>query len=318
MLKKVYVTREVDREALELLKSQFEVIINEKGRNLTKDELTEEIVDADAVLCMLSDKIDSEVMDKAKNVKIFANYAVGFNNIDVNEASKRSIVVTNTPDVLTDATADLAWALLFSSARRVVESDRFTREGKFKEWIPTLMLGQEITGKTLGVLGAGRIGKAFAKKSIGFNMKVIYHNRKRDLDLEKELNAAWVDKETLLKESDFLSIHVPLTEDTKHIIGEKELKLMKKTSILINTARGPVIDEKALVEALKSGEIWAAGLDVYENEPKLEEGLEKLNNVVILPHIGSATVDTRKNMALMAAKNIIEVLNGRKAINPVK
>jgi lactate dehydrogenase-like 2-hydroxyacid dehydrogenase len=219
--------------------------------------------------------------------------------------------------VLTDATADLAWALLFAAARRVVESDKFMRNGYYKEWAPKLFLGQDITGKTLGIIGLGRIGKAFAKKSKGFDMNILYYNRSRDEKFEQKYGAKYVDMDALLKESDFISIHLPLTEETRHLIGENEFNKMKKTVIIINTARGPIIDEKALVTALKSGRVMAAGLDVYEREPEFEMELKDLDNVVMLPHIGSATIDTRTNMALMAAQNIVEVLSGNKPLNPV-
>lgn len=315
--KKVYVTRIMSIESIELLKKYFDVEINTEDRTLSKEELIHNISDADGVMCLLTDIIDGEIIESAKNTKIFANCAVGFNNIDVKEAKRKGIVVTNTPGVLTDTTADLAFSLMLSTARRIVEADKYAREGRFKEWGPTLFLGQEITGKTLGIIGAGRIGKAVAKRSTGFDMNIIYHNRNRDEDFERQMNAKWVDMVTLLKESDYISIHVPLTKETHHLIGEKELNLMKKSAILINTSRGPVIDEKALVKALKERRIWGAGLDVFEREPELEEGLKELDNVIILPHIGSATAETRTKMAMMAAKNIIEVLNGREPINPV-
>lgn len=315
--KKVYITRKIPEIGINLLKQHFEVEINMEDRPLTKEELINNIEDKDAVLCQLTDLIDKEVYDRAKNVKIFANYAVGFNNIDVDEATKRGIIITNTPGVLSDATADLAWTLLLSVARRIVEADKYTRAGKFKCWSPTLFLGQDLVGKTLGIIGAGRIGKTLAKRSIGFDMKILYHNRKRDEEMEKMFNAKWVDKDTLLKESDFISLHVPLTKETYHMIGEREFKLMKKTAILINTARGPVVDEKALVKALKEKEIWGAGLDVYEKEPEVEEDLKKMDNVVLVPHIGSATINTRDNMAKIAAKNIIAVLNNERPLTPV-
>ncbi|KPU26861.1 glyoxylate reductase [Caloranaerobacter sp. TR13] len=315
--KKVYITRKIPDIGINLLKQYFEVEINMEDRPLTKEELISNIEDKDAVLCQLTDLIDKEVYDRAKRVKIFANYAVGFNNIDVDEATKRGIIITNTPDVLSDATADLAWTLLLSVARRIVEADKYTRAGKFKCWSPTLFLGQDLVGKTLGIIGAGRIGKTLAKRSIGFDMKILYHNRKRDEEMERKFNAKWVDKDTLLRESDFISLHVPLTQETYHMIGEREFKLMKKTAILINTARGPVIDEKALVKALKEKEIWGAGLDVYEKEPEVEGDLKKMENVVLVPHIGSATINTRDNMAKIAAKNIIAVFNNEKPLTPV-
>lgn len=315
--KKIYITRKIDDRAIDFLKDQFEVEVNDEERIPSKAEIIKKSEDCDALLCLLSDAIDKEIMYSCKKLKIIANYAVGFNNIDIKAAKERGIVVTNTPDVLTNATAELAWALLFTAARRVNESEAYLRKGKFEMWSPTLFLGQDITGKTLGIIGAGRIGKAFAKMSTGFNMKVIYHNRKRDLDFEKETNAQYMSLEELLKSSDFVSVHVPLTEETHHLIGEREFSIMKKSAVLINTARGPVVDEKALATALKEGEIFSAGLDVYEREPLIEKELLNLDNVVLLPHIGSGTIDTRQKMAMMAAENIEAVLNGREALNRV-
>jgi glyoxylate reductase len=221
--------------------------------------------------------------------------------------------------VLDNATADLAWALLFSVARRIVEADGYLRSGKFKGWGPMLLLGRDITGKTLGIIGTGRIGTNFAKKASGFDMKILYNDVKRNINFEEETGGVLVDKETLLREADFISLHVPLLPSTTHLIGEKEFKLMKKTAILINTSRGPVVDEKALVKALIEGEIWGAGLDVFENEPELEPGLEELDNVVIVPHIASATIEARTNMGMIAVRNVINVLAGKEpetCVNP--
>lgn len=315
----VYITYRLPERPLELLRKTCDVRVNELDRPLTKDELCSNFKDADGVICMLSDRIDKEVINSLNKTKVFANYAVGYNNIDFKYAASKGIAVTNTPGVLTNATADLAWALLFSVARRIVDSDRYTREGKFKGWGPTLFLGQDITGKTLGVIGAGRIGANFARKALGFDMKILYYNRKPDKEFEKDTGAVYVDKETLLRESDFVSLHVPLTNETKYMIGRDEFKIMKRTSILINTARGPVVDEKALVEALKEGLIWGAGLDVYEGEPYIEPGLFELENVVLAPHIGSGTTETREKMAAMAAENVLAVLNGEvppNCVNP--
>jgi len=316
----VYVTRMLPKPAMELLKENCQVEINPEDRVLSKKELLEKVKGRDAVLCLLTDTVSEKVLEAAGPAcKIFANYAVGYNNIDIKSATKGGIIVTNTPGVLTNTTADLAWSLLFAVARRIVESDKYTREEEFKGWAPMLFLGRDITGKTLGVIGTGRVGANFAKKSKGFEMKLLYNDLRRNEKFEEETAATYVDKETLLRESDFISIHVPLLPTTKHMIGKKEFKLMKKTAVLINTSRGPVIEEKALVKALKEGEIWGAGLDVYENEPALESGLAELDNVVIVPHIGSATVETRTSMALMAAKNIIAVLKGEtplQCVNP--
>lgn len=315
---KVLITRQIPNAGIEFLEEFCDLDINKKDSPLTKEELIERVKDKDGVLSLLNDSIDKDVIEAAKKCKIFANYAVGFNNIDLKLAKEKNILVTNTPGVLTDATADLAWALLFSCARRIPESDVYVRENKFKSWSPTLLLGMEITGKTIGIIGAGRIGQNFAKKANAFNMNILYTSRTAKDDFEAETGATYVDKETLLKESDFVALHVPLTDDTYHLIGENELKMMKNTSILINTSRGPVIDEKALVKALKEKWIWSAGLDVYENEPLIEEGLMNLNNVVLLPHVGSATEETRDRMAIMAATNLLQALRGETPTNLVR
>ena len=235
---------------------------------------------------------------------------MGYNNIDIAAATENNVIITNTPGVLDDATADLAWALLMAVSRRIVAADKFTRNGAFQAWDPMMFLGRDITGKTLGLVGAGRIGSNFAKKAKAFDMKILYTSLRQNPKIEKELGAIYVDKETLLKEADFVSLHVPLLPSTTHYIGEKEFSMMKKTSVIVNTSRGPVIDEKALVKALKQGEIWGAGLDVYEHEPDIEPELLDMYNVVIVPHIASATMETRTNMGLIAARNIIKVLKG--------
>ncbi|MBS4026178.1 MAG: D-glycerate dehydrogenase [Clostridia bacterium] len=307
----VYVTRRIPEPAIALLREHCHVEVNPEDRELTREELLAKVKGRNAVLCLLTGVIDGEVMDAAgSQCKIFANYGVGYNNINVDEATNRGIMITNTPGVLTEATADLAWALLFATARRVVEADKFLRAGKFVGWGPMMFLGLDITGKKLGIIGAGRIGRNFAKKAVGFDMKILYYSNKPDHAFEKETGASFVDLETLLQEADFVSIHTPLTPATRHLIGEKELKLMKKTAVLINTARGPVVDEKALVTALKNRELWGAGLDVFEHEPELEPGLAELDNVVIIPHIASATIETRTNMGLMAVRNIIAAMKG--------
>ena len=308
---KVFITRLIPEEGIELLKKYCDVEINPEDRMLKKEELYEKIKDKDVVITQLNDKVDKEFFDAAKNVKIVANYAVGFDNIDIEEATKRGVYITNTPDVLTNATAELAWALLFATARRVVESDKFMRAGNFKGWEPLLFLGKGITGKTLGIIGAGRIGQAFGKMAKGFEMKILYNARSPKKEFEEETGAQYVDLDTLLKESDFISIHVPLTHETRHLIGERELKLMKNSAILINTGRGPVVDEKALVKALKERLIYAAGLDVYEREPEFEKELVELDNVVMLPHIGSATEEARRDMSILVAQNIIDVIEKR-------
>jgi len=284
--------------------------INPHDRVLTKEEIIKGLKGKDGLLCLLTDPIDADVINSEPKLKMIASYAVGYNNIDVKAATKRGIPVSNTPGVLTDATSDMTWALLFSVARRIVEADKFTRAGKFKGWGPMLMHGQDVTNKTLGVVGAGRIGTAFALKSKGFNMNVLYVDEKKNETLEKEVNAKKVTFDELLKKSDFISLHVPLIPSTHHLIGEKELKMMKKNAVLINTSRGPVVDEQALVFALKEKQIFGAGLDVYEHEPEMTEELKKLDNAVLQPHSASATIESRTKMAVMAAENMVAGLKG--------
>ncbi len=310
----IYVTREIPEGGLKLLREKFgEFEMNTEDRVLERDELLAKVKGRDGVLSLLTDKIDAAVFDAAgPQCKIFSNYAVGFNNIDVGEASLRGILITNTPGVLTEATADLAITLLFAAARRIVEADAFTRAGKFKGWGPLLMVGQDVTGKTLGIVGAGRIGANVAlKMGKGFGMKILYADKFANPELEKEVGAEKVELETLLKQSDFISLHVNLTPETTHMISAPQFAIMKLNCVLVNTSRGPVVDEKALVQALKEKKIFAAGLDVFEDEPALAPGLIELPNVVIPPHIASATFWTRTRMAEMAAKNLIDALEGR-------
>jgi glyoxylate reductase len=314
----IFITRQIPQAVLDLLKKHGDVEVYSGDKPPDRSEFLKQIRGKHAVLCMLSDRIDKEAMDAASpQCRIFANYAVGTNNIDISEAAKRGIWITNTPGVLDDATADLAWGLLFATARRIVEADSFTREGRFQGWAPMMFLGQDITGKTLGVIGAGRIGSNFARKALAFHMKILYTNPGKNPELEESCRAVYVNLETLLQQSDFVSLHVPLRPDTMHLIGKKELSFMKKTAILINTSRGPVVDEMALVGALESRQIWGAGLDVYEGEPALHSGLAALKNVVLAPHIGSATVETRTRMGLIAAQNIIQALRGETPQNYV-
>jgi len=304
----IYVTRRIPQAGIDLLSSCFDVSVNPFDRNLRRAELLEHVKDADAILCLLSDVIDRSVMDAAPRLKCISNYAVGYNNIDVEYATKRDIVVCNTAGVLTETTADLTWALIMSCARRIVESDRFARTGDFKGWEPMLLLGTDIHNKTLGIIGMGRIGQAVAQRAAGFNMKVLAFDPAIPAG---EKNPMWksVDLQVLLRESDFLSLHVPLTDKTKHMISVGELKLMKRDAIIINTSRGAVINESALIEALKQNRIGGAGLDVFEKEPFIPPELLELKNVVLLPHIGSATHETRNAMAIMAAKNAIAVFS---------
>jgi len=315
---KVFVTYKIPEDGLKLLKEKYELDVYEGEEFLTKEEMLKRVKDADAVITQLRDPVDKEFIDAGKKLKIIANYAVGYNNINVEYAKSKGIYVTNTPGVLTEATADIAWALILAVARKIISADRFVREGKFKGWKPKLFLGYEIHGKTLGIIGMGRIGQAVARRALGFGMNIIYHNRKRlPEEVEKKYSASYVDLETLLKNSDFISINVPLTDETYHLLDEKRLNLLKPNAILVNTARGPVVDEKALYKLLKEGKIAGAGFDVYENEPFLTPGLEKLENVVLLPHIGSATFETRSKMSIMVAENVIDALEGRKPKNLV-
>ena len=302
----IYITSEIPEKGLEILKKEFKIKSNNSGKSLSKNELISEAKKADAILPLLSDEIDSKVMDELENLKVIANYAVGYNNIDVKAATKRNIIVTNTPDVLTETTADLTWGLLLAVARRIVETDKILRNGKFEGWAPKLLLGNEVNHKTLGIIGLGRIGKAVAKRAQGFNMKVLYNKRNRlDEKKEESLNVEYREFEKILKEADYISINTPLNESTYHLFSTKEFYLMKDDSILINTGRGPIINEKELVKALKNKEIGGAGLDVYENEPEVEEGLLKFENVVLTPHIGSATYQARNKMAELAAKGAV-------------
>lgn len=322
-MQKVYVTRRIPERGIKILEEKgYEVSVSLKNGVLTKEELLSALKEKqyDAVISLLTDTIDAEVMEATPTVKIFANYAVGFNNIDLNSAKEKGVIVSNTPDVLTHTVAEHAFALMLSLASRVVEGDRYMRSGKYVGWDPLLLLGTDLRGKTLGILGAGRIGKDLAQQaSMGFSMKIIYYDVSRNESIEKDYGAEF--KETVdavLKEADFVSIHVPLLPSTMHLINAERLRMMKKTAYLVNTSRGPVVDEKALVVALKEGVIAGAGLDVFENEPALADGLAQLENVVITPHIASATVETREKMSEVAALNIIEVLEGRSAPNAVK
>jgi len=307
---KLFITRYIPEPAIKRLEEVFEVEIFPENRAITHEELKEKVKDIDALICLLTDNIDHEIIEAASNLKCISVYAVGYNNIDVETATKHGIVICNTPGVLTETTADLAWALIMSCARRIVEADCFVREGKFQGWEPMLMLGNDIFGKTLGIIGMGRIGRAVANRALGFDMKVIYYDPQVDPE-SLPSDYVSVDLTTLCQNSDFISIHTPLTPETRHLIGEKEFNLMKSTAILINTARGPIIDEQALISALKENKIAGAGLDVYENEPVIPEELIKLSNVILLPHIGSASYETRTKMALLAAENAIAVIEGK-------
>lgn len=315
---KIFLTRPIPPASIELLKQEAELTYNPDDRVLSRAELIAGMAGQDGLLCTLMDGIDGELLDTNPNLKIVANYAVGYNNIDVAAASARNIPVTNTPGVLTDSTADMAWALMFAIGRRVVEGDQLVRSRNWQGWGPLQLLGQDITGATLGLIGFGRIGKAMVQRAKGFDMTVIYWNRTRLSEAEEtELGITYGSREDVLAQSDFVSLHVALTPDTTHLIGAAELAAMKSTAYLINTARGPVVDEKALVKALKSGSIGGAGLDVFEKEPILEPELYDLSNVVIPPHLGSATIGTRTKMGNMAAENCFAACRGERPPNLV-
>ena len=310
----VYVTRRLPEEAMRLLKSKFEVEVWPEEMPPPKKVIIEKVKEADGLICLLTEKIDREVIEAAgPQFRGISQVAVGFDNIDIEAATERGIYVTNTPGVLTETTADYAFALLMAVARRIAEADRYVRSGKWKvPWGLMMLLGQDIWGKTIGIIGMGRIGSAVARRAKGMNMRILYYDIRRNEEAEKELGAEYVDLETLLRESDFVTIHVPLTPETRHLINEERLKMMKRTACLINTSRGPVVDEKALYKALQEGWIWAAGLDVWEEEPtSVDNPLLKLENVTASPHIASASIATRTRMAIMAVENMIAILEGR-------
>lgn len=311
----VLVTKRVYPEAVDLLRRCADVVdYVDSDDGLLADELLDRARGKQAIVSQLTDKFDANVLDRLEGVKVIANVGVGYDNIDVPAAAARGILVTNTPDVPTETTADFAWALLMSAARRTVEGHRFVHSGQWKRWTFDLLVGRDIHHKTLGIFGMGRIGQAVARRAKGFSMCVMYH----DAAPVKGVDAEFVDKETLLRESDFVSLHVPLLESTRHLIGERELRIMKPTAILINTARGPVVDEPAVARALREGWISYAGLDVFEREPEVHADLLELDNVVLAPHIASASVDTRRRMSIMAAENAIAALNGLRPPNLVR
>ena len=312
---KVFVTRKIPERGINLLKEKgFEIEVNSEDRVLSKSELIAMAHGADALLCLLTDTIDAEVLDGiGLQLKIVANYAVGFDNLDLPALKARNIPATNTPGVLTETVAEHTFALLLALAHRIPESDRFTRAGEYHGWAPLLFLGQDVSHKTLGILGLGRIGSRVAYHGAkGFNMNVLYYDVKRNEEFEKEVGAAFcATPEELLKQSDFVSIHVPLLPSTKHLMNKERLSMMKPTAYLVNTSRGPVIDEPALVEALTNGVIRGAALDVYEHEPDLSPGLKNLTNAILTPHTASATEETRAKMSALAAENIVALFEGR-------
>lgn len=319
---RIFVARRVPDAGLNVLYEAFgreAVDVFPHDRIIGREELLEGVKGADALLPILTDQIDGDVMDAAgPPLKIIANFAVGYNNIDVAAATRRRIPVTNTPGVLTETTADLTWALILAVARRISEGERMVRARAWPGWGPMQLLGSDVHGKTLGIFGMGRIGQAVAKRALGFDMQVLYTNRRRlDAAIERQLRARYVQKSELLAESDYVSIHCPLMPETTHAFGASEFAAMKKTAYLINTSRGPVVDEGALVNALRRGEIAGAALDVYEHEPVLHEGLYTCENALIVPHLGSATLETRGKMARIAAENIVARLRGERPPNCV-
>jgi len=315
---KVFITREISEKAIHLLrKEKFQVNVYKKDKPIGKKELIKNIKDADGVISLLTEKFDKELIDKLSKCKVIANYAVGFNNIDVEYAAKKKIIITNTPDVLTDSTADIAMSLILACSRRLMEGERLIRQGKFKGWQPNLFLGIELKDKIVGIVGAGRIGTEAAIRAKAFKAKIVYFSKSRNYDLEKRTGAVKLSLNNLLRRSDIVSIHLSLNEKTYRLLDEGKLSLLKKSAIIVNTARGEIVDEKELIKILKQKKIFSAGFDVYENEPAINPELLKLDNVVLLPHIGSATEEARTAMALLAAKNVINVLKGKQPLTPV-
>ncbi len=319
---RVFVTRYLPGPALSMLRAAVELVGNVEDRSLSREELLAGVPGVDGLLCIPADRIDAEVMDAVgPSLRVVSNYAVGYDNIDVPAATARGILVTNTPGVLTETTADLAWTLILGASRRVSEGDALVRRGDFHGIYPTYMLGRDVHGKTLGIVGMGRIGAAAARRAVGFDMPVLYTRRSGPLPADSApAGASWrwcAELDELLAASDIVSVHVPLAPETRHLIGARELGLMRPGSVLVNTARGAVVDESALVQALRRGPLGAAGLDVYEHEPRLAEGLAELPNTLLLPHVGSATVETRGSMAELAARNAIAALRGEPVPHPV-
>jgi len=318
MKPRVYVTRILPKEAMDRVNSFCDAKTWDGPLPPPRDVLEENVVNIEGLLSLLTDKIDAALMDKAPKLKVISNYAVGFDNVDIPAATKRGIIVGNTPGVLTETTADLAFALMMAAGRRIVEGDKEVRAGKWKTWGPMILLGQDIHGATLGIIGLGRIGASVARRAKGFGMKIIYYDIIRNENVEKELGIQYTDLNSLLSQSDFITIHTNLTKETHHLISSKQFELMKRTGILVNTSRGPIVDNMALYEALRSKKIAYAGLDVTEPEPlPADHPLLTLDNVIVVPHIASASVASRTKMGLMAADNLIAGLKGEMLPNPV-
>jgi len=308
-MEQIYITRRLPDEGLRILK-KYDLDIYEGDIPPSKKEILQGVQGKDALISLLTDPIDKDVIDASPRLKIIANYAAGVDNIDISRATQKGILVTNTPSVLTETTADLTWALILAIARRIIHGDDMMRQRKFLGWSPKLLLGADVYKKTLGIIGLGEIGCAVARRAKGFDMSILYHNRIRDKKKEKKLDASFVDLETLLVNSDFITLHVPLTAETYHLIGRNEFKMMKKSAYLINTSRGKCVHESALIEALSKGWIQGAALDVFEHEPDVSSHLVELPNVVLAPHIGSASRETRGKMAIMVAENVLAVFRG--------
>jgi len=318
MAKGVLISNILPSEARALIPGDLDVDYNDSDLPLLKVELVRRLLGKQGLICQIVTPVDDEVLAACPTVRVVANVAVGYNNIDVAAAHKRGVVVTNTPDVLTETTADFAWALLMAAARRVIEADQYARSGQWKAWKWDLLWGHDVHGKTLGVVGFGRIGRAVARRALGFGMRVLYCDAQRATpEAERETRAEFVPMDRVLSESDFVTLHTPLLAETRHLIGEAALKKMKRTAVLVNAARGPIVDEAALVRALSEDWIAAAGLDVFEEEPRIHPGLLELRNVVLAPHIASASSDTRVAMASLAVRNCLAVLDGKPPLTPV-
>ena len=320
MAPRVLITHKLAQEAVDVARQSCEVHFTPLDQPLDAATLRQAVAGMDGLISVVTDTIDTELLQAGPELQVVANVAAGFDNVDVPAATRHGVVVTNTPGVVTESTADLAWGLLFGIGRRVAEADRYVRTGKWKEWQLMVLLGRDVHGSTLGIIGMGNIGQAVARRASGFGMTILYHNRRRlPADVESKLGATWVELDELLSAADFVSVHTPLNAETRHLIGDRELRLMKPTSYLINTSRGPVVDEEAVTRALQERWIAGAGLDVFEREPEVPQALKDLENVVLLPHIGSASVASRTRMAVMAAQSAVAVLQGQRpqhVVNP--
>jgi glyoxylate reductase len=318
MKPRVFVSRMIPQEGLDIVLAACDAEVNTDDRHLSQAEMIDKVTDKEGLLCLLTDDIGDAILSASPQLRVVANVAVGYNNIDVQAATHRKVIVTNTPGVLDDTTADFTWCLLLASARRLAEADRYARGGQYTGWGIMLLCGEDVFGKTIGICGLGRIGRGVAKRARGFEMHILYTDAVRaPAEVEYELGAQFVEKETLFREADFVTLHIPLLPETHHYVSVKELQLMKKTAHLINASRGPVVNETALVQALQERRIAGAGLDVYEHEPHMAPGLIELDNVTLAPHIASASVETRMKMAVMAATNLVAALQGRRPPNIV-